>query len=930
MKKNLFRIVCLAVTLVVMLGLVACDLSNLPFDIPGLTGGNSTGDNTDNGNNDGGNSDGGNTDGGNTDTDPTKLALIENNKANFRVVYTSGSGSTVVKSAMELVKTLRRLGVEVEDAIADDNPALVTDCEIIIGTNARNRDSKYVISDKYLGEKGYVVKIVDNRVLIAGGVDSLTKDALDNFIKKQMGITNKTTELPSLSVARDYVMQKLTEYSVTSIKVAGIDLSEYTLVIDVEGMGNNDVSKIETFRNDLYKNSGYWLDLGTVDAMADYAHRFIIRYTSDAGDKGFRAKVLDNGDFVIECAYANVFNTTFEKFVTANILNKIGSVSFGSTFEKKETVNVVYYSDFGAKGDGETDDFLFILAAHQFANQGGQKVMGDEGATYYIAENFNQTINVLTDVDFNGATFLINDTGSIAYANRNHALFTLARESGAYVAYNETQIDARFGRDITISFGDTSIPWLADELTETSLVRVENKYHKDFIRHGANQNSGANRLDMFIVDADGNISPDTPVAFDFDEFTTLNIYSVNDKPITVTNGKFINICCRCVVETYNETTGRIEAKYHSYKRGFAIYRTNATISNITHRMQDEPDLDYLTGSFGQYGDCNESYPYYGFFFMDNTYNFTAKDCDLTGHTTYYEDKPATTSTGGVKPNPVPMGSYDYVAERSISVTFENVTQYVSSGYGLADSRYWGIMSSNGSKNMTFRNCEVNRFDAHRGFWNATLENTIIGHTINIVGGGTLNLIGVTKLTGPNFMALRGDYGAYFRGDMNIIDCHHECRGAFNSNHGNNGLDDQGRVKYAPTTTIINSGFTTSMAEGTSANTGSYWYWDFGYTTYMPENVVIDNFTSNAGYDYNTKTANGSIYIFNDLPNIIFGAPNPETGEPITNIYQITKSVKLLNMSEKNQMHSRIKLCSKDNENFSMINAIPVERTYKDE
>ena len=196
MKKNLFRIVCLVVTLVVMLGLVACDLSNLPFDIPGLTGGSGDGGNGDGGNSDGGNGDGGNTDGtgtgdgsgntGDVNSDPSKLVLIENNQAKFRVVYTSGAGSASVKGAMELVKTLRRLGVTVEDAVSDADVSKVTDCEIIVGPNVRNRGEECVISDKYLGDKGYLTKIVGDRVLIAGGVESLTKDAFDNFVKKQM------------------------------------------------------------------------------------------------------------------------------------------------------------------------------------------------------------------------------------------------------------------------------------------------------------------------------------------------------------------------------------------------------------------------------------------------------------------------------------------------------------------------------------------------------------------------------------------------------------------------------------------------------------------------------------------------------------------------------------------------------------------------
>ena len=94
--------------------------------------------------------------------------------------------------------------------------------------------------------------------------------------------------------------------------------------------------------------------------------------------------------------------------------------------------------------------------------------------------------------------------------------------------------------------------------------------------------------------------------------------------------------------------------------------------------------------------------------------------------------------------------------------------------------------------------------------------------------------------------------------------------------------------------------------------------------------MIDNFTSNAGYDHTTGKASGPIYIFNKLPDVVFGAPNPETGEPITNIYQITKSIKLLNMSAENGMEERIRISDGEGENYNMLYSIPVERTYKNE
>src|SRR5690606_21031360 len=69
----------------------------------------------------------------------------------------------------------------------------------------------------------------------------------------------------------------------------------------------------------------------------------------------------------------------------------------------------VRYSDFGAKGDGKTDDVIAIAAAHAFANEHGLPVRADRGATYYIGGE-DHTVDVRTDTDFGDAMLIIDDT----------------------------------------------------------------------------------------------------------------------------------------------------------------------------------------------------------------------------------------------------------------------------------------------------------------------------------------------------------------------------------------------------------------------------------------------------------------------------------------------------------------------------------------
>lgn len=891
------------------------------------------------------------------------IVLIENGKANFNVIVTSQSGGSGMASADAFVSTLRELKVSVNDPFMDTDPDGYAEYEIIIGGGAAARGEACNVSERELGIAGTVVKIVGNKIIIAASTPTLTRNAIDKFVTEHLGITSSTKKLTYLEADSSCCYNIQSAYQIDSISIAGNDLADYEYVIDVSQASLYGISDITGFHTSLFNLSGYYLKYASSSNMTPDGKYFIIRYVDNAGEEGFRAYV-DGDDLIVECAYKNAFNSAFLKFANEIFYSATGDVAIASDFSYTDIVSIVYYEDFGADGTDELCDFEAIFNAHVFANQCGQKVMsrGGSDATYHISpELFTETVNVKTNVDFCGATFIINDVGEAAYKYRRKALFTLARDNPDYKLTDSENnvpvldadgnpvydtdgtpkmttdgiIDIEELKDVTFKIGDNDFSWLAPYLTSKSLVKIENKLHKDFIRHGSNQNSGATRRDLFVVNPDGTVEGDTLPVFDFDNISTIEIYRADDTPITVENGNFINICCRTVASTQyvvngadsdpkNDVVTSYANKFHEYLRGFLVYRTNATIKNVTHKMENEPELGWYLeesnyapdGKHASFGSRHESYPYYGFVLIQHTYNFTLQDSQLTGHTTYYEDKPATASTGWKIPDPVPMGTYDYVIEYSSNITFDGVIQVdkaeqlESAKKGdfsyLADERYWGIMSSNGTKNLNFLGCAINRFDAHRGFWNATLKDTYIGHSFQVIGGGTLYVENVTKASKTNFLTFRGDYGATFNGDIILKDCTHEARNRYNSSTGYNAATS--------TVYLISSGFNTSNSGySDSDKSGAYWLWDFGYTCYMPKTVTIDNFTSKA-----TNT-----YVFNNLPNTIFEKTYVEGVEPTKNTvrypYQITERIIQKNMPKV------IKNCGSTNAKYSKINSIPVTK-----
>jgi hypothetical protein len=234
-----------------------------------------------------------------------------------------------------------------------------------------------------------------------------------------------------------------------------------------------------------------------------------------------------------------------------------------------------------------------------------------------------------------------------------------------------------------------------------------------------------------------------------------------------------------------------------------------------------------------------------------------------------------------------MGTYDYQLGNSSHIYLKNVTQRDDENTGLADDRYWGIMGSNFSRNLHHENIYINRFDAHAGFWNGSIVNSTIGSHINIIGGGTFLLDGVTRIgNSANFMDMRLDYGSSFDGDIIMKDCVFEAKYGYNTMRGTTYNKNSRETAY-----ILSTAWANIPDE-------DYRTWDFGYTCSLPENITIDNF----------KCMAGEYYIFQDIPDISF------------NTYQITKSITMKNME-------RMEVCKSPD--CTRLRNIPVTYIYKE-
>lgn len=375
---------------------------------------------------------------------------------------------------------------------------------------------------------------------------------------------------------------------------------------------------------------------------------------------------------------------------------------------------IVRYSDFGAKGDGKTDDTDAIAAAHAFANQNGLPVKADEGFTYYFSGK-NRPAVIRTDTDFGTAAFVIDDTN---VENRNPNIFVV---SSALQPFKLDGISSLKRNQAKIN-----VP-----LPGTCLITVTNSGVKRYIRYGLNQNNGSSQTDIFIVDKDGNVDMNAPIIWDFDQITEINALPLDETKLTIKGGRFTTIA------------NKAESKYTYYGRGIAIRRSNVLVEGLEHRITGEGEHGAPYGGFINVGDC--AY-------------VTVKNTILTGHKVY--------QTIGAAGLPVSMGTYDISLNRALNVSFVNCRQTND----INDSRYWGIMGSNYCKNILYDGCIFSRFDAHMGVANATIRNSTLGHQgINAIGSGTFTVENST-INGWSLVNLRSDYGSTWQGELIIRDC----------------------------------------------------------------------------------------------------------------------------------------------------------------
>ena len=398
----------------------------------------------------------------------------------------------------------------------------------------------------------------------------------------------------------------------------------------------------------------------------------------------------------------------------------------------KNNVPYVTYEDFGARCDGEYDDWIAIRNAHNYANKYGYEVRATANKTYHIYKFYEGALPIRTSVDWSNATFVIHDEDIEEKSARYKTLFWVNNLQQTITLQNPNW---------TIGKNTHQIPELASQI-ESYNQQGYNRYFciaynsekKQYIREGANENSGSEQRDNFIIDSDTNVLND--IQWDFDKITSIEIYPMSNDRLTIKNGTFISNA----LESKSETT-YVNLKYgkkNYFYRDISINKAaNIDISNITHKLPYEAGEDEMSGS------------YRGFFYIDKTADMNVTNCSLYSRKYSIDGR----------------STYGLTIDNSTNLIFDSIISN-----DIFEPDRWGIVGTNFAKYVTFSNCYINRIDAHCGIYNLDVDNCHIGtKNLTMTGQGTLNIRN-TRIESSAFITLRADYGSVWDGTVNITDC----------------------------------------------------------------------------------------------------------------------------------------------------------------
>ena len=159
--------------------------------------------------------------------------IVSDGESDFVLVYPKKAGDNVVQAALE-IKSLLKMKTGVDMKVSDDESVAADSAakEILIGSTNRSESD---IKAELAGYKDYIVKLTGNKLVIAGGCDEATIDAISYFRKMVIEkIDSKELKAGNAYVANDLLFTYHYPYSMENLTLLGTSVKDYKIVVGAD------------------------------------------------------------------------------------------------------------------------------------------------------------------------------------------------------------------------------------------------------------------------------------------------------------------------------------------------------------------------------------------------------------------------------------------------------------------------------------------------------------------------------------------------------------------------------------------------------------------------------------------------------------------------------------------------------------------------
>ena len=504
-----------------------------------------------------------------------ELVIVNEGKTDFRIVRAENASPMCQKASIELTRHFTNAGIKIQITTDWDTKRHDPNSyEILVGDTAYTPDGAIQFDPAALGTKGYVIEVIENKILLRAGDDSALSEAVTYFTEHFLKTQDATMSIPT-----NYRLIQSNGIFLSQFCLAGQDISDYAIVCENANFQEN----AKLLAQLIQDKCGV--------TLPQTGKRRILLTSSGAIGSTVSAD-FENGDLVVRAANAAEMKKAILCFWMEEVYHETGTLNLPAELSySRDLTKTVFYSDYITPQDNVCC-LDGLIAAHNAANAGGYKVFADLYAHYYISST-GKTTTIKTDVDWGNASFTIDDS-KVSPDGRGNWIFKVASDLKSYALTGITSLD----RDQT-NLGIT--------LPKKSLITFYDNNTMQYIRSGGNANDGSAKRDTVVVNTDGSIDPSAPLIWDFDRITSATVLPIDDAPLYVSGGSFTTIA------------NQAPSEYTYYARGINITRSNTNIQNVRH---------YVIGE-GKTGA-----PYSAFFQVSNCAYVTVENCLLTGHKTY--------------------------------------------------------------------------------------------------------------------------------------------------------------------------------------------------------------------------------------------------------------------------------------------------------